>query len=118
MGPPTFRRVQMKRDALGYVLSTREKASVSTPSRYPNCAAQPPLGATMGHGLLPSAAKRDNYYFPNVASSPGLVESLDDASQLPVQPNSARGTSRGPQGKIVVKNPDLSRRLFSRCKSH
>merc|ERR1712087_89722 len=74
---PSFRRVQMKRDALGYGLSTRERLPTGTGSRFPNCAAQPPLGATMGHGLLPGTQKYDQFYYPG-ADMFGLGGSQED----------------------------------------
>merc|ERR1711963_441954 len=41
--PSTFRRAQMKRDALGLALSTRRRAPTGTGSRFPNCGPPPPL---------------------------------------------------------------------------
>jgi len=95
--PPMVRRVQMKRDALGYSLSSRERAPTGTGSRFPGCAAQPVLGATMGHGLLPQGQR----YEGDEASS--VISSV------------VRGSPRiEPQGQIVNKNPELVKRLFPR----
>lgn len=104
---PSFRRVQMKRDALGYALSTRERVPTGTGSRFPNCSAQPPLGATMGHGLLPGTGKYEEFYFPGV-NSLGLGGSVEDRLDAGI---SIDGPG-GPHGLIVSKNPELAKRLF------
>lgn len=105
--PPTFRRAQMKRDALGFALSTRERVPTGTASRYPNCAAQPPLGATMGHGLVPGGQKQEEFYFPHAA--PNAAASIEDEDEASVSMGIARS-----QGQIVSRNPELTKRLFPR----
>lgn len=112
VAPPTFRRVQMKRDALGYAMSTRERVATGTASRYPNCAAQPPLGATMGHGLAPVGQKQEEYYFPQ-AGAPNAMSSIG-GEEASVPPGSAPTSARGTGGQIVSRNPELARRLFPR----
>jgi hypothetical protein len=114
--PPAARRVISKQSALGiFAMSPRERVPTGTGSRYPSCPPPPPLGATMGHGLIPQGSKYEEYYFPN--SMPGL-SSLGDAGELsavPVSPSSVAGLSpRAPQGLIVNKEPELLRRLFNR----
>eukprot|EP00928_Gymnodinium_smaydae_P080783 TRINITY_DN6440_c1_g1_i1.p1 TRINITY_DN6440_c1_g1~~TRINITY_DN6440_c1_g1_i1.p1 ORF type:complete len:719 (+),score=182.80 TRINITY_DN6440_c1_g1_i1:106-2262(+) len=110
--PPIDRRVQMKREALGFNLSSRERPMAGTASRYPNCAAKPPLGATMGHGLAPAGVRHEEYYFP--ASPP--VALADVASRTP----SKAGGSVLPSprsaaaGLVVSKNPELKNKLFPR----
>lgn len=100
--PPSGARVQ-KRDGLGYVLSTRERPRINAGSRFPHCAAQPPLGATMGHGLAPSPRKYEDYYFPSATAS--LVEEvLENQTASPLNNH----------GQIVSKNPQLKTRLFGR----
>jgi len=104
---PSVRRLQLKRDALGYFAqSTRERVATGTGSRFPACAAPPILGATMGHGLAPQGHKYDEYYFPN-AVSPGLLFGSDGGD-----PPSPLGTTQAKDGLIVSKNPDLMRRLL------
>mmetsp|Transcript_81151 Transcript_81151/g.160882 ORF Transcript_81151/g.160882 Transcript_81151/m.160882 type:complete len:556 (+) Transcript_81151:48-1715(+) len=105
--PPTFRRVQLKRDALGYQASTRERVATGTASRYPNCAAQPPLGATMGHGLVPAGHKTEEYFFPNAHASNVVSTIMDDG----VSVSSALPSQRG---QIVSQNPELTKRWFPR----
>jgi len=105
--PPTFRRVQLKRDALGYQASTRERVATGTGSRFPNCAAQPPLGATMGHGLVPAGHKTEEYFFPNAHAFNMVPSSMDDRASV----SSALPSQRG---QIVSQNPELTRRLFPR----
>jgi len=103
--PPTFRRVQLKRDALGYQASTRERMPTGTGSRFPGCAAQPPLGATMGHGLVPAGHKTEEYFFPNAQASNIVSSIMDDgASVSSVLPSQ--------RGQIVSQNPELTRRFF------
>merc|ERR1719161_3369794 len=43
IAPFSVRRVQMKRDALGYSLSTRERVPTGGGSRFPDCAPKPVL---------------------------------------------------------------------------
>lgn len=105
--PPTFRRVQLKRDALGYQASTRERVATGTGSRFPNCAAQPPLGATMGHGLVPAGHKTEEYFFPNAHASNMVSSIIDDGASVSSVVPSQRG-------QIVSQNPELTRRLFPR----
>lgn len=68
--PPASRRLQARRQALGLSACTRERAPVGTGSRFPGCAPKPPLGATMGHGLLPKSHDQmhEEYYFPSAAA--------------------------------------------------
>lgn len=96
--PSTRKRVQPKRDALGYSLSARERLRINAGSRFPHCAPQPPLGATMGHGLLPQSSKDQEFYFPGATSIVGEEELRTPREQL--------------QGQIVSKNAQLKRRLF------
>mmetsp|Transcript_140533 Transcript_140533/g.356699 ORF Transcript_140533/g.356699 Transcript_140533/m.356699 type:complete len:659 (+) Transcript_140533:3-1979(+) len=116
--PPTFRRVQMKRDALGYALSTRERVPTGTGSRFPGCAAQPPLGATMGHGLASGSQRPEEFYFP-ASHSLGLADdSVQEDDQLSTAGRGRTsvlggGSARGPQGQIVKENPQLARQLFT-----
>merc|ERR1719284_1581372 len=59
--PPSFRR--LKNGAMGHLgTSVRERVPTSKGSRFPNCPPPPPLGATMGHGLVKSA--NEDFYFP------------------------------------------------------
>lgn len=96
--PPSARVVKRE---LGDVLSTRERPRVNAGSRFPGCAAQPPLGATMGHGLAPSPRKYEEYYFPSAATSLLAVEEEAEIS-----------SPRKVEGQIVSKNPQLKTRLF------
>lgn len=110
--PPTFRRVQMKRDALGYSLSTRERVATGTGSRFPGCAAPPPLGATMGHGLASGSQKPEEFYFPGAGSTGPPISSVQEEDEVSHGPGS--GLPKGPHGHIVHKDPELARRLFPR----
>lgn len=108
---PNVRRLQLKRDALGYFAqSSRERVPTGTGSRFPACAAPPILGATMGHGLAPQGYKYDQYYFPNAVSPELLLGS--DGGDIPSGLASPLGTPRAKDGLIVNKNPDLMRRLL------
>eukprot|EP00931_Biecheleriopsis_adriatica_P075547 TRINITY_DN49388_c0_g1_i1.p1 TRINITY_DN49388_c0_g1~~TRINITY_DN49388_c0_g1_i1.p1 ORF type:complete len:687 (-),score=146.82 TRINITY_DN49388_c0_g1_i1:68-2128(-) len=110
--PSTARRFQSKRDALGFALSTREKVPTTLASRFPNCAAQPPLGATMGHGLLPKENKYEEYYFPDSVQI-GLGSVMDGLGEVsPLLPPKAPSVN---QGLIVSKNPQLKSRLFGKA---
>lgn len=102
--PPSGKRVPTKRDGLGYVLSTRERPRINAGSRFPGCAAQPPLGATMGHGLAPSPRKYEEYYFPSATSHLAVD---DEEAEL--------ASPRKVEGQIVSKNPQLKTRLFGRA---
>lgn len=114
--PPSVRRVQMKRDALGFGLSTRERLPTSQGSRFPACGAPPVLGATMGHGLVPQSSKFEEYYFPHAAGLGVPISGDDEEISPPISPQgSAAASPRAPQhGQIVSKNPDLVKRLFNR----
>merc|ERR1739848_392622 len=99
-----MRRVQLKRDAIGYGLSTRERVPTGTGTRFPGCAAPPPLGASMGHGLVPQGSKYQEFYFPhgNSLSVQLGLEDEDDIS-APASPPSTVATPRAPDGHIVSK---------------
>jgi hypothetical protein len=117
--PPPMRRVQLKRDALGYMLGPRERVPTGTGSRFPGCAAAPLLGATMGHGLLPQGSKLEEYYFPQDKSLPvplGLEEEeVVSGTGLSPRGSSAVPSPRAPaNGQIISKNPELVKRLFNR----
>ncbi|CAE7358049.1 DCP5 [Symbiodinium natans] len=101
--PTTSKRVQTKRDALGFSLSTRERMHIDAGSRFPGCAAQPPLGATMGHGLAPSAQKYQDYFFPSASGDVGEQATGESEQILPAE---------NAEGQIVSKNPQLKHRLF------
>lgn len=108
--PPSYRRVQGKRDALGYALSSRERAVTGQGTRFPGCGAQPPIGATMGHGLLTTGEKYEEYYFPNASPTHGRsLEGLDEVSPR-------AQTSPRTQGEIVSQNPELKSRLFGKLR--
>ncbi|CAE7478127.1 unnamed protein product [Symbiodinium pilosum] len=96
--PSSSARVQSKRDAMGYSLSARERLRINAGSRFPDCAPQPPLGATMGHGLVPQTSKHQDYYFP------GAADTFEE-EDIPVPKENI-------QGLIVSKNAQLKRRLF------
>lgn len=108
--PPSYRRVQGKKDALGYALSSRERAVTGQGTRFPGCGAQPPIGATMGHGLLTTGEKYEEYYFPNASPTHGRsLEGLDEVSPR-------AQTSPRTQGEIVSQNPELKSRLFGKLR--
>lgn len=116
--PPNVRRLQMKREAIGYNLSTRERVPTGTGSRFPGCAAPPLLGATMGHGLIPQGSKYEEYYFPN-SNTLGLALGSEDGEELgSVSASATASATASPraaaQGLIVSKNPELVKRLFNR----
>jgi len=108
--PPSVRRA-FRRDALGYNLSTRERVQTATGSRFPNCGPQPPLGATMGHGLLPAENKLEEYYFPDAKSIDlgTIMDGLEQATASPKPP-----IAKKEKGEIVSKNPQLKSRLFGK----
>lgn len=120
--PPTFRRVQMKRDALGYSMSSRERVPTGTGSRFPGCAAQPPLGATMGHGLATGLQRPEEFYYPganafvlgedSVQEPEGVGEASSESPAGAGRSSAVPGSPKGPQGQIVSKDPALVRRLF------
>jgi len=139
--PPSVHSQKMRRDALGYALSTRDRIPTSgSAARFPNFQPQPVIGATMGHGLLPSGPKDDAYFFPGQQPQQGLQErslsarDIDDerggpmsargvGGELPILgKNPGRGDSSfargGPmsarEGKVVNANPELAKRLFLR----
>lgn len=90
----SLRRVQ-KRGALGYGPGPRDRIPIAgtISARYGlRCDAQPPLGSTMGHGLLP---QEQNWKTP----------------QRLAADSAAKGASA--HGKIVCENPDLVKRLFA-----
>lgn len=132
--PPLSARKVQKRDALGYSLSMRERAFKDAPngasSRFPKCAAKPPLGATMGHGLLPLGEKYEEFFFPLLPSQ-GLEGSISEEEVGGGTPRSGRSGSVHsrsaslqtrsiplspripvPQGQIISTNVELKRRFF------
>lgn len=108
--PPSVRRA-FRRDALGYNLSTRERVQTANGSRFPNCGPQPPLGATMGHGLLPGENKLEEYYYPDAKSIDlgTIMDGLEQATASPKPP-----IAKKEKGEIVSKNPQLKSRLFGK----
>lgn len=78
--PPAFRS---KRDAIGYMRPPRfhTPSLGGQPSPFTN-SVQPPIGATMGHGLLHSGSAKDNYFFPLQTPEPPspLLRSSSDPS--------------------------------------
>eukprot|EP00930_Biecheleria_cincta_P071847 TRINITY_DN592_c0_g2_i3.p1 TRINITY_DN592_c0_g2~~TRINITY_DN592_c0_g2_i3.p1 ORF type:complete len:677 (-),score=159.95 TRINITY_DN592_c0_g2_i3:66-2096(-) len=113
--PQIARRMQSKRDALGYSLSTRERVQTGYGgSRYPGGTAQPPVGATMGHGLAPSDKKYEEYFFPNAVPALGLGGVLEELGEGHVQRLSPLAPLKM-QGQIVSKNPQLKSRLFGKA---
>lgn len=112
--PQIARRMQSKRDALGYSLSTRERVQTGYGgSRYPGGTAQPPIGATMGHGLVATDKKYEDYYFPNAVPALGLGSMLEEPYESQAQRLSPLAPLRM-QGQIVSKNPQLKSRLFGK----
>jgi len=122
MPPPAYRRVQLKRDALGYGAGTRERATAGTGTRFPGCAAPPPLGATMGHGLVSDKQKSEDFYFPTTGSvglGGSTHEGYEGFDAYPAvggtsisAPVAAVSPSR--HGQLVSANPELTRKLFPR----
>jgi hypothetical protein len=112
--PQIARRMQSKRDALGYSLSTRERVQTGYGgSRYPGGTAQPPIGATMGHGLVATDKKYEDYFFPNAVPALGLGSVLEEPYESRAQRLSPLAPLRM-QGQIVSKNPQLKSRLFGK----
>eukprot|EP00927_Polykrikos_kofoidii_P003980 TRINITY_DN11589_c0_g1_i1.p1 TRINITY_DN11589_c0_g1~~TRINITY_DN11589_c0_g1_i1.p1 ORF type:complete len:621 (-),score=115.46 TRINITY_DN11589_c0_g1_i1:343-2184(-) len=124
--PPAGRRGQLKRDALGFNSSSRERMAKGNMSRFPNCAAQPPLGATMGHGLHPHGQTTEEYYFPLQPAQPtgrgeGDMSGGGGGDADDVASSHAAGSQFGgaaplssSNGAILQKNPEIARRLFMR----
>lgn len=113
----SFRRVQLKREALGYHQSTRERVATASGSRYPGCQAQPPIGATMGHGLAAGSQKTEDFYYPAAEGKGGSVQEFGDAypGGGSVLSGGVGGTPKAmPQGSIVSQNPALARKFFPR----
>lgn len=113
--PQIARRMQSKRDALGYSLSTRERVQTGYggPSRYPGGTAQPPIGATMGHGLVATDKKYEDYFFPNAVPALGLGSMIEELEEGQAHRLSPLAPLRM-QGQIVSKNPQLKSRLFGK----
>jgi hypothetical protein len=117
--------------------SMRERMQKGTGSRYPNCAPQPPLGATMGHGLVKSRDGDidEEFYFPpgtpgaGSRRNPSVLderpstreaafprrELLSARGRSSLEGSSPLGTPRDihtPGGSIVSKKPDFVHRYF------
>lgn len=80
---PAFGVRNKKHDAIGHLggLPRYHKTGLGCPYGY--SAAQPPLGATMGHGLMRTASARNAFYFPSSTpdtSVTGLLRSTSEAS--------------------------------------
>lgn len=116
---PSFRRV-------GHYASGRERVPTGTGSRYPNCAAQPPLGATMGHGLSTGSGKPEEFYFPGQPQLLGNLEPLalsvagldairgESEDNTPASLKTRGLDSTKQQGRIVSANSRLARQLFAK----
>jgi len=110
--PPSFRR--LKNGALGHLgTSARERTSNVKGSRFPNCPPAPPLGATMGHGLMKSGSK--DFYFPSGEERSASLSARDAPARRPeLGPLSARTPRRAgsPGGSIMSRKPDFLGRHF------
>lgn len=108
--PPTVHSRKLKRDAVGYRMGARDRVPTSgTPMANPLRMAPPPIGASMGHGLLPrsSTSKHEEFYFP---LSPRSMQGTLPLSEDLDSPLSARSEAR--HGEIHTQNRPLATRLF------
>lgn len=105
---PRARRSQLKRDALGNAVGTRARqhALGTVGMRRVSGAAQPPLGATMGHGLLLRGDKHEEFYFP-AELPPARQVGAESVAESEGPPAAIKG------GQIVTRNPELVQRFFS-----
>jgi len=91
LAPPMYTRMQKTYEALGYVA---RNPRVHAPSLgklnvvdhgYPK-ATQPPLGATMGHGLMRFSTSQEEFYFPSTSPEPpnmGMMNKSKSDTALP-----------------------------------
>merc|ERR1719161_605328 len=55
--PPAVHNMKLKRDAVGFRRGARDRVPASGTMGMAGHRPQPPVGATMGHGLLPKGSK-------------------------------------------------------------
>eukprot|EP00931_Biecheleriopsis_adriatica_P116758 TRINITY_DN92352_c0_g1_i1.p1 TRINITY_DN92352_c0_g1~~TRINITY_DN92352_c0_g1_i1.p1 ORF type:complete len:647 (-),score=157.28 TRINITY_DN92352_c0_g1_i1:74-2014(-) len=94
--PPPFTR-NKKFEALGFVREPRYRVpELGGPQGYGS--AQPPLGATMGHGLIKSGSHKEAYFFPpSVPELPGhLIRSASDTAIGSARASARKESARRP----------------------
>jgi hypothetical protein len=111
--PPAVHNLKMKRDAVGYGRGVRDRIPRSgTSGMGAYHRPQPPVGATMGHGLLPKGSKHEEFYFPHSPAGAGAggggLANLSESEEEVADPQ----TARDPHGMIQTENKQLIQRLF------
>lgn len=99
--------VRRKYEALGFGRDPRYHA----PNLGGNLglgAAQPVLGATMGHGLVKSSSNKEAFFFPPaVPDMPGVLRSQSEAALGSARRGPSETTPRGPEDQGQLR-PELS----------
>lgn len=111
--PSTVHNPKYKRDAVGYRPSARDRAPTSGTSMHMSMQQhrpQPPMHATMGHGLLPADPpnKHGEFYFPNSPRGMGGITNLSESEEEATSPKAQKATG----GEIHAENRQLIQRLF------
>jgi len=108
--PATVHNPKLKRDAVGYRQGARDRAPTSGTVGGGFTRPQPPLHATMGHGLLPKGSKHEEFYFPHspAGAGGGGLANLSESEEEVASPEAARD----PHGMIQTENKQLIQRLF------
>lgn len=68
--------------------------------------AQPPLGATMGHGLVRHGSSKESYFFPHAAPEiPSLLKATSECAFGPKGRGTLRTSPRTPRGSSLAALP-------------
>merc|ERR1719158_2667313 len=105
--PASVHNFKMKRDAVGYRRGARDRIPSSGTMGSGGRRPQPPLHATMGHGLLPKGSKHEEFYFPHSPAGAGAGGVLANLSESEEEVASPQQTARDPSGAIQTENKQL-----------
>merc|ERR1719387_1431710 len=110
--PPTVHNRKIKLDAVGYRRSARDRVPLQGTMGSGPQRPQPPLHATMGHGLLHKGGnKHEEFYFPHSPAG-AAAGGLGNLSESEEEVASPQQTQRDPSGAIQTENKQLLQRLF------
>merc|ERR1719387_711780 len=103
--PPTVHNRKIKLDAVGYRRSARDRVPLQGTMGSGPQRPQPPLHATMGHGLLPKGSKHEEFYFPHSPAGAGAGGGPANLSEAEEEVASPQGSpNKDPHGMIQTEN--------------
>merc|ERR1712224_545176 len=93
MAAPSMHARAKKMQAIGHLGQPPRLHVAPLGGPYGFGVAQPPLGATMGHGLVRHGSAKEDYFFPPMMPEiPNLLRATSDSSIAPrTPPRSSRG---------------------------